>query len=71
MAVGCGGEITVEACSFISAQTERSELPRGQERLAQHGKYPSRPIMRRVSAVAAPGGVFIRRRLTGIITTIV
>src|SRR5215472_2871156 len=34
-------------------------------------KRPHRPIMRRVSAVAAPGGVFIRGRLTGIITTIV
>jgi hypothetical protein len=32
---------------------------------------PHRSIMLRVSAVAVPGGVFIRRRLVGMITKIV
>jgi len=32
---------------------------------------PHSPIMRRVSAVATPGGVFIRRQLVGVTTKIV
>ena len=34
-------------------------------------RMPHRPIMLRVSVVAPPAGVFIRRRLIGMITTIV
>jgi hypothetical protein len=34
-------------------------------------RIPHRPIMRRVSAVAASAGVFIKRRLVGMITKIV
>jgi len=62
MPAGCGEETTVEACSFISAPTERTVLPRGQERFAWHEKYPtvrscgaSQP-WRRAAACSSDGG---------------
>jgi hypothetical protein len=58
------------ACSEVDplSGTERSKSPRDREHFARHGKIPHLPIMRRVSAVAASGRVFIRGRLVGIIT---
>src|SRR5208283_4954012 len=57
--------------SFTAEPTERSGLQQGQEHFARRWRAPHRSSMRRVSAVAASGGVSMRRLLVGMIKKIV